>query len=226
MTTPPLPESPCLRVRTVYNTVAASDAGNRFFFTYTGSAPSAANCAAFASAIEALWLTNIKPLIASVYALVEVDVLDIASDSGAFGTWTGDQIGGRSGTPPPIQCAMNVEFDLARRYRGGKPRCYLPAGVESDLLAPNTWTTEFMSAVDTGFTAFISGIEALSEGATSIQAHSSLSYYQSFQNMTNSSGRMRAVPKYRTTALVDTITGYAVKQIVGSQRRRRTSSTP
>lgn len=226
MTVVPLPASPCIRVRMIYNTVAAADAGNRLYFSYSGSAPTAANCVTLASDIESAWATNLKPLISNDYALVEVDVLDIATDSGAFGTWTGDVVGTRTGTPPPVQCAMNVEFNIARRYRGGKPRCFLPAGIESDLLAPNTWTESFLSAVETGFSGFITAVEALSVGAVGTLQHVNLSYYKGFTNITNSSGRERAVPTYRATALVDSITGYAVKQIIGSQKRRRTSSTP
>jgi hypothetical protein len=57
-------------------------------------------------------------------------------------------------------------------------------------------------------------------------AHVNLSYYKGFTNVTNSSGRERAVPTYRDAALVDPVTGYFGKAIMGSQRRRRTSTTP
>jgi len=74
-------------------------------------------------------------------------------------------------------------------------------------------------------TAFMAEIEALSVGAVGALGHVNLSYYQGFKNITNSSGRERAVPTYRNTALLDVVQGYAAKSVVGSQRRRRTSTT-
>jgi hypothetical protein len=58
-----------------------------------------------------------------------------------------------------------------------------------------------------------------------VLAHVNLSYYKGFVNVENSSGRERAAPTYRDSALLDPVTGYVVKQVVGSQRRRRTATT-
>jgi len=71
----------------------------------------------------------------------------------------------------------------------------------------------------------MTAVTGLSVGAVGALAHVNVSYYQSFKNVTNSSGRTRAAPTYRTIALLDPITGYVVKAVVGSQRRRRTAKT-
>lgn len=226
MTPVPPPESPCVRVRLVYNDGAGQLAGSRFYLSYTGSAPTAANCVTLAGDIETAWTAHLAPLQSSNYDLVEVDVLDIATDAGASGQWTGSSAGSRSGTDLPLSIATNVEFDIARRYRGGKPRMFMPAGVETDLATQAVWSNSFITAVNTGVAAFFSAIEALSIGAIGTLAHVNLSYYQGFTNITTSSGRERAVPKYRTAAKVDPVTGYATKAVIGSQRRRRTSTTP
>lgn len=226
MPTPPLPDTPCIRVNLTYNTVANADAGNRFFFSYAGSAPTPANCVTLATDILAAWHTNMDPLLSSAYGLQEVDVLDIATHAGASGQATGTNSGGRTGTNMPIQCALGVEFGIARRYRGGKPRAYFPIGVDSDLLNAKTFATAFVTSCQTDIPAFFAAVEALSVGAVGALAHVNLSYYQGFQNFTTPSGRERAVPKYRATALHDNVESYAVKALISSQKRRRTSSTP
>jgi hypothetical protein len=166
------------------------------------------------------------PLTANNYGLVEVDVLDIATNSGLSGNWTGSHSGSRSGTTLPVQCSSNIEFGIARRYRGGKPRMFFPPGVASDTATEAAWGTTFITALGSGVSAFVSAIEALSIGSMGTLQHVNLSYYKGFTNITNSSGRERAVPTYRTTALHDNITGYFAKAVIGSQKRRRTSTTP
>jgi hypothetical protein len=226
MTTPPLPASPCLRVRLILNGENPLDLGNRLFFSYGGTAPTGANCTALAGDIAAAWASDLAPLTPDNYSLGEVDVLDIASDSGLSGQWTGSDPGTRAGSYLPVNCAVNVEFDIARRYRGGKPRMYLSPGVQADLVSQGDWGNGFVTQVNTGVAAFFAAIEATVIGAVGPLKHVNLSYYKGFTNVTNSSGRERAVPTYRASALVDPIVGYSAKQVVGSQRRRRTSTTP
>lgn len=226
MTAPPLPASPCLRVNLNYQDTTTLKSGNRFYLSYAGSAPSAADCLTLATDIAGAWVTDIEPLINTNYELIEVDVLDIATDSGLSGKFATASTGSRAGTPVPNQCAINVEYDIARRYRGGKPRLYLPGGTMSDLNNASTWEGTFVTAVNAGVTAFFAAIDGFSVGATGELAHVNLSYYKGFTNITNSSGRERAVPTYRASALVDPVTGYATKVVIGSQKRRRTSINP
>lgn len=202
------------------------EGGIRLYFSYAGSAPTAGNCTTLASDMAAAYNTHINPVLAENTILNEVDVLDIATDSGLSGQWTGADAGEISGATLPWQCAMNIEFDIARRYRGGKPRCFLPPTAAAGLADDSHWSGSTITSVNSAFSAFIAEIEALSVGAVGALAHVNLSYYKGFTNITNSSGRERAVPTYRATALLDTIEGYGLKAVVGSQKRRRTSTTP
>jgi hypothetical protein len=226
MTPVPLPASPCMRVRLIYNEGVAGEGGNRFYLSYSGSAPTGANCVTLAGDIAAAWETNIAPLIDEEYSLDEVDVLDIATDSGLSGQWTGSHAGTKTGDSLAASAATNVEFGIARRYRGGKPRMFLPPSTSPDLNGVTSWSETYVGDVNTGVAAFFTAIAGLSVGAIGTLAHVNLSYYKGFTNVTNPSGRERAVPTYRDSALLDTITGYSTKVIVGSQKRRRTSTTP
>jgi len=225
MTVVPLPEVPCVRVRLDYAQSDSYLAGSRFYLSYTGSAPTGANCTTLAGDIETAWAAHIAPLIDVNTALKEIDVLDIATDSGLSGQWTGSTSGGGSGTPVPGFVATNVEFNIARRYRGGKPRMFLPSADTSNQLDGSHWNSSYITAVNSGMAAFMAAIEALTVGAMGTLAHVNVSYYKGFTNLTNSSGRERAVPTYRDTALVDPITGYSCKAVMSTQKRRRTALT-
>jgi hypothetical protein len=226
MTVVPLPASPCVRVRLVYNEGAVGEGGNRFYLSYSGSAPSGANCSSLATSIAGFWVTDLAPVVNPAFTLNEVDVLDITTNSGLSGQWTGSDAGARIGTPLPVQCSTNVEFGIARRYRGGKPRMYLPPANDADKANEASWTAGFITAVNSGVLAFFTAIHGLSVGSMGTLQHVNLSYYKGFTNVTNSSGRERAVPTYRPTALLDQVVGYSGKTIIGSQKRRRTSTTP
>jgi hypothetical protein len=82
-----------------------------------------------------------------------------------------------------------------------------------------------VASSQTNIQNFFTAVEAISVGAVGALAHINLSYYSGFTNITNSSGRERAVPKYRATALHDLVNGYAVKKEIGSQKRRRTATS-
>lgn len=226
MTAPPLPASPCLRVKLDYTNADSYRGGNRFFLSYSGTAPTAAQCVTIANDIATAWNGNIAALVHSDWGLSEVDVQDISSLTGAFGTQAVDYVGTYTGSLLPASAATNVEFDISRRYRGGKPRIFWPPPSSSALLDAGHWSTAFITAVTSGNAAFWAAVAAISVGTVGTLAHVNLSYYTGFKNITNSSGRTRAVPQYRDSALLDTITGYAIKDEVGSQRRRRIATTP
>ena len=226
VTTPPLPDVPCIRVRLDYTNGAGTlRSGSRFYLSYSGSAPTSGNLNTLASDIASAWASDLASVVQSDMQLVEVDCLDIATTSGHSGTWSGTNAGTRSGTNLPFQCATNIQFLIARRYRGGKPRMYLPAGVSSDTTNGATYAGAFVTLVNTGVSAFFAAIAALSIGAIGTLQHVNLSFYSGFTNHTGTSGRERAIPTYRATALHDNVTGYAAELTIGSQRRRRTSTT-
>lgn len=225
MTAPPLPASPCLKVRLDYNDAAGNLAGNRIFLSYSGAAPTPGNCTTIAGDIAAAWASELAAQVTDNYALVEVDVLDIASLTGNSGQWTGQNNGGDSSGTIPSSVATNIEFGISRRYRGGKPRMFLPPPGTDALQNSRAWTSAYVTSCNTAVRAFFTAVEAISVGAVGTLNHVNLSYYTGFKNITNSSGRERAVPQYRDSALLDSIESYSVKGTVGSQRRRRTATT-
>lgn len=226
MTLVPLPDTPCVRCRAIWNEGEPGEGGVRFYLSYSGSAPSGANCITLAGDVANAWVDHLVALIGTDWTLNEVDVLDIATDSGNSGQWTGSAAGTRSGTNLAASLANNCEFGIARRYRGGKPRMFLPPPVATDMASVSAWGSGFVTATSTDVAAFFAELEADTVGSMGTLKHINLSYYKGFTNITNSSGRERAVPTYRATALHDNVTSYSGKTIIASQRRRRTSTTP
>lgn len=225
MTTPPLPPSGVIRCRLDFADLSSNRSGCRFYIGYSGSAPTGSNLNTLATDISDAFSTDLAGEMSQNFALKEVDCLDIASYSGASGSWSGNINGGQSGTPLPLQVATNIEFEVARRYRGGKPRIYLPPSDTGNLQDAANWSASYVTAMNTNIAAFFTAIEALSIGAIGSLTHVNVSYYQGFTNHTNTSGRSRPVPTYRDTPVIDTVTGYNTKQLLSSQRRRRTATT-
>jgi hypothetical protein len=172
------------------------------------------------------WGSHIAPVLGSNAILDEVDVLDITDSSGLSGQ-AHPSIAGANPSPfNPWQVAMDVEFNIAHRYRGGKPRCFLPPPTQASNLDQVTWSPSTVTSFNSAMAAFTAAITALTSGTTVLNNHIMLSYFHGFTNITNSSGRTRAVPTYRPTALHYNVLGYSAKALMGSQKRRRTSTTP
>jgi hypothetical protein len=222
----PLPDVPCVRVRLIYTQTDNFLGGSRFYLSYSGSAPTGANCATLASDIAGFWNTRMSPYYTTNWALTEIDVLDIATDSGLSGQWSGSHAGANAGTQLTANASLDVEFGIARRYRGGKPRMFCPPASHAELADPGHWgpTTATNHAIALG--NMMGDIEGLSIGSMGTLAHVNLSYYKGYTNVEIPGKRAKAIPTYRATALHDVVTSYIGKQLVGSQRRRRAATTP
>lgn len=229
MATPPLPDNPTIRVRTIFSSGGSGELGSRFYLNYEGGAASGADLTTLAGDIEAAYAAHMVGLWAVNFTLIEIDCLDITTEMGNAGTWTGSLAGSRAGATLPDQCCTNVEFDIAERYRGGKPRIYLPPGVSTDLATVSTYNSDFITLVNEDVAATFAEITALSIGSLGTLTHVLLSYYKSvYKTSPPWRGPGYKYPAaYRTpNALSFNIRGYSCKAIIGSQRRRRTAVTP
>jgi hypothetical protein len=200
---------------------------NRLYFEFSGGAFTNAILNTFAANVEAAWATHCASLCPSESHLVEVDAVDLTTASSAVGIWTGSTDGSNAGTDNSAQLAYLVSMSIARRYRGGKPKTFLPYGTATDLASVGAFTSGFQTAVTAGWNAFIAEITALTPGGCVISGQVNVSYYGPPNHLiTGSTGRVRTVSTLRTAALgtgavlVDPITAYAYPVEVASQRRR------
>ena len=135
-------------------------------------------------------------------------------------------VGGTVATPSVSQgVSMVIGFKIARRYRGGKPRIYLPAIPLSARDTPGTWIAGLPAAYASDIGTTIADIGGVAPGALGAITHVNVSYFEGFVNVTFPSGRTRPVPKLRITPpVVDVVTGYVGNTRTASQRRRNEQS--
>ena len=215
------PAASTVRIKLKHSQIGDLDVLDRFYMTYSGTAPTATLLATFATAVSTQWDSHLQSLASTDVALTEVVVDDLGTLSGASGIWTGTGTGTRSGTTNGAQVAVLLNFHVARRYRGGKPRVYLPYGTNSDLVNPQQWGSTFLTAMGSGWSGFITGIigAVWTGGGTLAQAN--VSYYQGFASYQNPvTKRWHNLSTPRTTPLVEAITSVSVNPLLGSQRRR------
>ena len=225
---PSPPSVKAVRVRLSYTQTDGFLGGNRFYLSYDGSTPDGATLNTLATGIRTAWGTDIAQLVNADWSLEEVDCLDLSSDLGASGYDTTAVAGSLSGTALPAEVATNVEFNIARRYRGGKPRMYLPGQVTANMANPGSWSSGWETSVNTDVPLFFTAVEALSPGSIGTLKHVNISFYQGVYT-TSPPWRgpgYKYPPKYRTTAQVDVIGGYAMKLEISTQKRRRRATTP
>lgn len=225
MTVPPLPDVPAIRLRLSYSNSDGFLGGNRLYFQYSGGPPTTTDLGSVATEVATAYTADLADLVHQDWTLDEIDVLDIATDSGNAATHDVSIVGGYTGAELTSNTAVNIEFGISRRYRGGKPRMFAPPPGQGALQNAGTYLVAFQNQWNSGIESFMTAVLGGSYGSITLQHHINLSYYAGFKNVTNSSGRTRAAPTYRTTAKSDIVTGYQTKQVVGSQRRRRTATS-
>jgi hypothetical protein len=193
---------------------------NNLHFGYSGNSPDNAACSSLATTIftamaghNQLWTADVS--------LSEVVVLDLASKTGGVGTHSGTAAGGTTPGGTDNSMAVLVNYKIARRYRGGKPRTYLPWGSGADLANRTTFLSSSVTAWTNAMVSFFSSIIGQTAGGCTISAHNSISYYEGFDVHTDpGTGRATNVPRKRPTPLVDSIVGLTVSNRPGNQRRR------
>jgi hypothetical protein len=223
-TPPPIPNV----IQTTYTMFvgADTDAQVSLWFEYGGGAPSAAQLTTYCTAAAAQWITNISPIQSVVHELVKVTATDHTSPSSGQGFATAANTGTRSGAELPAGTAALFNMTIARRYRGGKPRIYLPAGVTTDLGSPQSWTTGFKTACDSAIAAYIAWHLANPPAPVSGYTHVNVSRFHGYNPPTTlPSGKVKQTSAYRTPPLIDLVTSVTLNPKVGSQRRRNLHST-
>jgi hypothetical protein len=194
---------------------------NRLYLQYVGTAPTAAELNTFAATAASHYQMTMCGMISPQVTLNELIVQDIGSSVGASGLVTVSYPGQLTGNMVSAGAAVVVNFLIARRYRGGKPKIYVPGGVAADLATPQTWTTAFQSSALGFWNSWVTDLigEAWTGGGPFV--HVNVSFYEGFVVDTNPiTGRARNIAKPRTTPLVDPVLGYSVRPVIGSQRRR------
>lgn len=204
---PPLPAvTDVIKYTQLWTVGANAKASSIFHFKYSGGPPNASDCTALAATFQAAMVTQFKPLMGANYWVGLGTVLDLNSNTGAAGTGGTATQGTRTGAALSGQNCCVITHQIARRYRGGKPRSYFPIGNETDVNTVGTWGATFVAAVQSAINAWVVDALAASSGSTTITQYGSVSYYLN--------KALRATPEW------DPILESLVRQRFGTQRRR------
>lgn len=217
---PALPTIPnVLKISLLWSISSDVDARTTLYFSYSGAAPNNAACSAFATAAYNAFGAFGEDWDVDT-SLTGCEVIDLSSSSGGVGIHSAT-VAGNLTHPISGASAVLVNYAIARRYRGGRPRSYLPWGDQTVIGNRQTWGGTFVAAVTTHVQDAFAGIIGQTSGGTTISQHVNVSYYSGFTVETSpSSGRARNVPKLRTTPVVDTIVGLSISTRIANQRRR------
>ena len=216
---PPVPAT--VRFEIDFSVGADAAALCRFYWGYTGAAPAAADCAAFASLLQSGGATDLHPVMHPDTSVIEIRCLDLSSSTGAEGVNTTAIVGTEAGGPLPAGAAVLQNHLIGRRFRGGKPRNYWPFGTDTDLLTRQEWTTAALTAFESALTSWQGLLIAFASGGTTLEEPVNVSYYGPPNRIiTGSTGRVRTVSTTRAAPVVDVITASSINPHVSSQRRR------
>jgi len=179
-----------------------------------------------ASTLFTNWGTVWAGYASSETYLNEIVITDLTTPSSGQGTHSGATPGTRVGSFLPAGCATLLNFAIARRYRGGKPRLYLPYGTASDLTTSSAWSTGYQAGITASWTTWQSDTLAAAPSGTTITSQVNVSYYEGFTNEAyGTPTKYRRVPTLRVGGpLIDSITGYSTNGRPASQRRRNLHS--
>lgn len=214
------PVSKVVRVDHHFAQSAAANIQIRTFLAYTG-ALSSTDAATWLANIVAGLHTNVVNLMSNTISTTSHELTDLTSTSAAQVLNSTSATGGQVAVPLASGTAMIMKHKIARRYRGGHPRTYIPGIPQADLLNPTQWGSVALGNMVAGYTAYIAAATAnTNPAAIGVITHVNVSYFAGFTNKTNSSGRTHPVPTPRVTPVVDTIINTSGNPVPGSQRRR------
>lgn len=220
---PPLPPvSKIVRVD-LKHIMSGGNAATRIFFSYGGTL-SRTDAQTWVDAIANAWKTNMLVQMSNKITLTQTVLTDLTSATSpqVFSTVTG----AGSGTVNPAGAGTSfvVQKKIARRYRGGHPRQYIPGMIAIFGTTPNTWDATYFGQVMAAYSAFVSAALTAVPVAASPATEQNVSYFTGFTNKTFPSGRVHPVPTPRATPITDLVISNVGNPKVGSQRRRNLQS--
>lgn len=194
---------------------------NRLHFSYTGTAPTPGELSSFATTCLTAFGAAYAASLFQNYRVTGLAAIDLSSPTAATAEVTGAIDGTLTGVGLPADTAFVLSATVARRFRGGHPRSYLPLGDDTKLADTTTWTSAFVTAVETASAGLMTAIEGAGWAGAGTLAPVNVSYYEGYTLVTYPSGRSRDVPKLRVGGpVVDAVTGFVGRALIGTQRRR------
>ncbi len=221
---PAVPEA--VRVSILWGSGSDVDILTKLHFAYTGTPPNPAAAAALAADIDDAVATYFPALLNTDSVIRGVEIQDLSVfEGGAAGAHLVTTAGTREGGLLPAGVAAMVNYGIARKYRGGKPRSYLPLLVASDLDSTSAWSAAAATAVNAAVTSLFTDVAEMVEGGCELGGPIQVSYFHGYDTpRPRSNGHLYYPPLPRDTPIVDPLTSWGLNLKPGSQRRRNLQS--
>ena len=190
------------------------------FWAYTGTGPSDADLSTFTATIAGSFNTNICPLMTTDRSLTSVKATDLTTPTSAVYENVVTYDGTGADVDFQASSAVCLSREIARRYRGGHPRTYLPIGQPSVMQDAQTWTSDFVSAALAAWLEHVLTVETGPPATLGTVSPVNVSYYQGFTPHEGTTGRYRNISNPRLTPIVDAVTSFIVREGIAQIRRR------
>jgi hypothetical protein len=193
---------------------------NVFHMSYGGPGPSYDECANIAEALWNGWVANMTPLQPGQTSLVETSCTDLGSTTTATATYNNDSTpvpGTSTHGMVPFQACFVVSKFVSLRYRGARPRSYLPIGTTEDMNDDGDWKADTVTVWTASWVTIIEDLVGGSPyGSTNLALECSVSYYSAVENPTPPHRRID--PPYLVLDIP--LDGYTGQTKMGTQRKR------
>jgi hypothetical protein len=205
---PSRPFTPVPGVVKVITTGTSSDLrwANVLHYIYGGAPPSEPSVAGLAQAMFTSYTADISPLSHADTSVDLVTVIDLSSASSNVGAYGAPNPGSAGGEVLPASVAVLASYPVTLRYKGGHPRSYIFAGVQSDLQDMSNWTSAFITEITSAWGNFINTPVGDTIGGTTYTSQCAVSY--------------RSGDAFRETPVVMGISDFLITAPIASQRRR------
>src|SRR5215471_2635629 len=218
----PVPALPtatnCTKISFLHTIGSETNTGWHLFFRADKPA-SQTQMQAVVDAASTTWAAQLAQITPVDVTLTSVTGTDLSDPAGAFASNVTSHVGTRAGGFLPASACVLYNMQIQRRYRGGKPRAYLPAGAQPDLSNPQTWAAAFLNTVNGVMANLITAIQNSIKTYSATADLVNISYYHSVL-ITSPPSPPVYQQQLRTVPQVDVVVARAAASTVGSQRRR------
>jgi hypothetical protein len=131
--------------------------GDSFYIAHPAEEPwSVLDLEDVAAECFSVWGTELMPLYSPTCSLVLCTALDLSDDVGRVGTFSGSTPGGSTDTHPlSLNAVAHITFQVARRYRGGRPGINISGRVFEQLADERTFNSSDATSLLSAFSDFM-----------------------------------------------------------------------
>lgn len=131
------------------------------FSNGTGSAWTQAQVNALANVGRSAWLNRLVQHTTSNFKVADVETVDLTDTGDRSAIQTGTPVGGSlAGAPMGIGTSVMINFNIAKRYKGGHPRIYLPPMSTTECPDGDVWTGAALDAYKLAYDNWVSDVLA------------------------------------------------------------------